>query len=63
MIFIINNVLIRWYWGTYQLCVSTQISLGLPGGSAVKTLPANAGDMGLIPESWRSPREGNGYPL
>ena len=32
----------------------------------VKNLPANAGDsrdVGLIPESGRSPGEGNGYPL
>ena len=34
-----------------------------PGGSVVKNLPANAGDLGLIPESGRSPGEGNGYPL
>ena len=34
-----------------------------PGGSEVKNLPANAGDMGLIPESGRSPGEGNGYSL
>ena len=30
-----------------------------PGSSVVKNLPANAGDVGLIPES----REGNGTPL
>ena len=29
----------------------------------VKNLPANAGDMGLIPGSGRSPGEGNGSPL
>ena len=34
-----------------------------PGGSAVKSLPANAGSVGLIPGSGRSPREGNGNPL
>ena len=34
---------------------------GFPGGSAVKKcLPAKAGDMCLIPESGRSPGEGNG---
>ena len=40
--------------------------MGFPGGSVVKNLPASAGDMrdaGLIPESGRSPREGNGNPL
>ena len=29
----------------------------------VKNLPANAGDMVLIPRSGRSPGEGNGNPL
>ena len=29
----------------------------------VKNLPANAGDAGSIPESGRSPGEGNGNPL
>ena len=37
--------------------------MGFPGGSVVKNLPANAGDMGLIPGSGRSPGEGNGNPL
>ena len=36
---------------------------GFPGGSVVKNLPANAGDMGLIPGLGRSPGEGNGNPL
>ena len=39
---------------------------GFPGGSMVKNPPANvgdAGDKGLIPESGRSPGEGNGNPL
>ena len=36
---------------------------GLPGGSVVKNLPANAGDGGLNPGSGRSPGEGNGNPL
>ena len=30
-----------------------------PGGSVVKNPPANAGDVGLIPGSGRSPGEGN----
>ena len=34
-----------------------------PGGSAVKNPPANAGDMGSIPGSGRSPGEGNGNLL
>ena len=36
---------------------------GLPGGSVVKNLLANAGDMGSVPRSGRSPREGNGSLL
>ena len=37
--------------------------MGFPGGSAVKNLHANAGDMGSIPRSGRSPGRGNGNPL
>ena len=37
--------------------------MGLPGGSAVKNLPANAGDTGLIPELGRSPGGGRGNLL
>ena len=36
--------------------------MGFPGGSEIKNLPANAGDMGdaaLIPSSGRSSGEGN----
>ena len=36
---------------------------GFLGTSVTKNLPANAGDMGLIPESGRSLGEGNGNPL
>ena len=37
--------------------------MGFPGGSDGKESACNAGDPGLIPESGRSPGEGNGYPL
>ena len=40
--------------------------MGFPGGSVVKNLPPSAGDVrdaSLIPESGRSPGEGNGNPL
>ena len=40
--------------------MSIYCQLGFPGGSEVKNLPANAGDVGLIPGSGRSPKEGNG---
>ena len=36
---------------------------GFPGGSDGKESACNAGDPGLIPESGKSPGEGNGYPL
>ena len=36
---------------------------GLPGGSVVKNLPANAGDAGSVPELGQSPGVGNGNPL
>ena len=34
-----------------------------PGGSEVKASASNGGDLGSIPESGRSPGEGNGNPL
>ena len=37
--------------------------MGFPGGSVVRNLPANAGDVGLIPGLGRSPGEGNGNLL
>ena len=37
--------------------------VGFPGGSVVENQPLNAGDMGSIPGSGRSPGEGNGHPL
>ena len=36
---------------------------GFPDGSLVKNTPANSRDMGSVPGSGRSPREGNGNPL
>ena len=36
---------------------------GFPDGSVVKTLPANAGETGLIPRWGRFPGEGSGNPL
>ena len=38
-------------------------SWGFPGGSDTKGSACNAGDLGLIPGSGRSPGEGNGNPL
>ena len=39
------------------------IYLGFPAGSVVKNMPANAGDVGSISGSGRSPGEGNGNPV
>ena len=39
------------------------LSSGVPGGSVVKNLPANAGDPGSISGSGRSPGERNSNPL
>ena len=36
---------------------------GFPGDSEVKASACNAGDLGSIPGSGRSPGEGNGNPL
>ena len=38
-------------------------TLGFPGGSEVKASDSNAGDLGSIPGSGRSPGEGNGNPF
>jgi len=35
----------------------------LPGDSAVKNVPTNAGDMASIPGMGRSPEEGNSNPF
>ena len=37
--------------------------MGFPDGTIVKSLPANAGDAGLILGLRRSPGEANGNPL
>ena len=45
------------------VCIMQAIMQGFPGDSVIKNLPANAGDVGLIPGSGRSSGEGNGNPL
>ena len=39
------------------------MEMGFPGGDSGKEPAANAGDMGLIPGSGKSPGEENGNPL
>ena len=54
---------LEWTGGTHYFRATNLFCMGFPGGSAIKNLPANAEDSGLIPRSRRSPREGNGDPL
>ena len=42
---------------------TTALEEGFPGGSDGKQSACNAGDLGSVPGSGRSPGEGNGYPL
>ena len=49
-----------------DFCCNHSNPWGFPGGSVLKNLAANAGDagdMGSIPGSGRSPGEGNGNPF
>ena len=46
-----------------QLTDCNYLALCFPGGSEVKASAWNAGDLGSIPGSGRSPGEGNGNPL
>ena len=46
-----------------RLPVSWGCLLGFPGASVVKNLLAKAGDVGLTPETGRSPKVGNSNPL
>ena len=43
--------------------MSLQFIVGFPGGSEVKASASNAGDLGSIYGSGKSPGEGNGNPL
>ena len=45
------------------MSISKAWSRGFLGCSVVKNLPANTGDVGLIPGLGRSPGEGNGNPF
>ena len=45
------------------LVVLSPVHQGSPGGSGGKEPACNAGDLGSIPGSGRSPGEGNGNPL
>ena len=47
----------------YYLHVPWEVLVSFPGGSVIKNLPANAGDVGSVPGSGRSPGGGHGNPL
>ena len=59
----------QWKWYNMDFCTAAVDlwesieGVDFTGGWVVKTLPANAGDVGLIPGSGRSLWEGNGNPL
>ena len=46
-------------WGS----IPQEGARNFPSGAVVKNLPANAGDVGSVPGSGKSPGEGNGSPL
>ena len=46
-----------------EILISLHIPIDLPGGSDGKESSCNAGELGSIPGSGRSPREVNGYAL
>jgi len=52
---------------SYSFCLTFKLNCvaykGVPGSSAGKESPCNAGDPGVIPGSGRSAGEGNSYPL
>ena len=47
----------------FLVCIKDGYHWGLPGGSDSKESACNAGDLGSISGSGRSPGEKNGYPL
>ena len=48
---------------THRFHSESESERGFPGGAEVKASACNVGDLGPIPESGRSPGEGNGNPL
>ena len=47
----------------FLFCIQLDYWSGLPCGSEVKASASNVRDLNSIPESGRSPGEGNGNPL
>ena len=61
--FLAYHVLIEHRLKQNELLQCQTYSGGFPGGSDGKASAYNAGDLGSIPGSGRSPGEGNGNPL
>ena len=54
----------EWYWSSFHVFVShLYLFWALLVAQMVNKLPANTGDLGLIPGSGRFPGEGNGNPF
>ena len=58
-------ICIRWpkYWSFLPICHMPILQMGSPDSSVGKESACNAGDLGSIPGSGRTAREGIGYPL
>ena len=57
---------LKWLSSSSSWChyyTTVKLLLGFPGGSVVKNLPANAGDVGSVSGWRRASGEGNGNPL
>ena len=60
---IISNTILALHHSVKHFTCSCNPLRDFPGGSVVKYLPANIGDIGLIPRLGKSPEGGNGSPL
>ena len=65
-----GNIIVIWKYGQccqtlsgFRKCCWLIAHGAFPGGSEGKVSACNAGDLGLIPGSGRSPGEGNSNPL
>ena len=63
ILFLIMRTFKIYSHSNFQIYNMVLLTMGFPGGSAVKNLPANAGNTGSIPGLGRSPGERNGNPL
>ena len=52
-----------WFWRCREISTYCMLNWGFPGGSVSEESACNAGDLGSVPGSGRSPGEGNDNPL